>query len=433
MPRSRRPSAGPPALTRALREFLAAEIAGGIVLVLAAAAALAWANSPWDAAYRDLWHTTLSIHLGRRSLGLDLRHWVNEGLMAIFFVVVGLEVKRELLQGELREPRQAALPAIAAAGGMIVPAAVFLAFNAGGDAGRGWGIPMATDIAFALGIAALVGTRLPSSLRLFLLTLAIVDDIGAILVIGVFYSGGIQGEWLVASLTVVAVIYIVRQLGIAFTPLFVVLGAVLWLTVHESGLHATLAGVVMGLLAPTQAALERDIVLSRADELLDVFSPEAARTTTRLARLSVSPLEWLLHLLHPWTSLLIVPLFALANAGVTLSASSMSHAARSPVMWGVVLGLVAGKTVGIATFAWLGCRLRWAALPNGVTWPQLVGVAALGGIGFTVSLFITGLAFTEPGFTSDATIGILASALLASVIGVAVLVASTRMPPAPVD
>jgi NhaA family Na+:H+ antiporter len=413
----------PVVLTRALREFLATEVAGGVVLLAATAIALAWANSPWRGGYRRLWETELAVRLGQWSIALDLRHWVNEGLMAIFFVVVGLEIKRELFEGELRDRRQAALPVIAAVGGMVVPAGLYLAVTAGGSGARGWGIPMATDIAFALGVAALVGRGLPPSLRLFLLTLAIVDDIGAILVIALFYSGGIGWGPLTAALVLIAGAYAVRQAGVLFPPLFVAFGALVWLALHQSGLHATLAGVAMGLLAPTRPRLSREIVLSRGDELLDVFSPEAARTTSRLARLSVSPMEWLEHLLHPWTSLLVLPVFALANAGVSLSGNALDDAARSPVTWGVVLGLVVGKPVGIAAFSWLACRLGLASLPNGVGWPQLVGVGALGGIGFTISLFVSDLAFDSPGLVDEAKVGILVSSLLAALAGSGLLLA----------
>jgi NhaA family Na+:H+ antiporter len=413
-------------VTRALREFLAAEVAGGVVLVVAAIVSLVWANSPWDGAYRQLWETDISVRLGDWSLALDLRHWVNEGLMAVFFVVVGLEVKRELFEGELRDLQKAALPVVAAIGGMVVPAACYLAITGGGPDGRGWGIPMATDIAFALGVAALVGRRLPSSMRLFLLTLAIVDDIGAIFVIALFYSGGITWPWLAFAGLVLALAYGLRQVGIVWPPVFVAVGAVLWLAVHESGLHATLAGVAMGLLAPSRPTLKREIVLSRSDELLDVFSPEAARGTSRLARLSVSPLEWLLHGLHPWTSFFIIPVFALANAGIALSTSVFDDAARSPVTWGVMVGLVLGKPVGISAFAWLACRLRVAALPDGANWSQLVGMAALGGIGFTVSLFITDMAFESASLAAEAKLGVLASSVLASGAGAFLLVRARR-------
>ena len=426
------PPATPPAPTRALREFLSTEMAGGFVLLVAAAVGLVWANSPWADGYHRLWESELSIRLGDWSLALDLRHWVNEGLMALFFLVVGLEIKRELLEGELRDPRRAALPVLGALGGMVVPAALYLVVSGvggEGEAGRGWGIPMATDIAFALGVVAVVGRGLPSSLRLFLLTLAIVDDLGAIVVIAFFYSGGLQWPWLGVAVALVAAVYALRQAGIMSPSLFVMLGIGLWVALHESGAHATLAGVAMGLLAPIRPGLDREIVLSRSDELLDVFSPEAARTTSRLARLSVSEMEWLEHTLHPWTSLVVVPVFALANAGVVVSTSALGEAASSPVTWGVVLGLVVGKTAGITAAAWLGCRLGLAVLPTGARWSQLVGVAALGGIGFTVSLFVTGLAFDDPRLVEEAKVGVLASSLLASLVGALVLVAARRRGP----
>lgn len=426
MTHSRQQTSGLPAPTRALREFLSTEVAGGVVLLVTAAVGLAWANSPWADGYRALWESELSIRLGNWSLALDLRHWVNEGLMALFFLVVGLEIKRELLEGELRDLRRAALPVLGALGGMILPALVYLVVSGGGPASQGWGIPMATDIAFALGVAAVVGRGLPSSLRLFLLTLAIVDDIGAIVVIALFYSGGLEWQWLGAAMVVLGVVSGLGRAGIAFPPLFVVLGMVLWVTLHESGAHATLAGVAMGLLAPARPGLDREIVLSRKDELLDVFSPEAAHTTSRLARLSVSEMEWLEHTLHPWTSLVVVPAFALANAGVAVSVSALGDAARSPVTWGVVLGLVVGKTAGISALAWLGCRLGLAALPTGVRWSQLVGMAALGGVGFTVSLFVTGLAFDDPRLVDAAKVGVLASSVLASLVGALVLVVARR-------
>ena len=413
------PSGRSAALSHALRSFLATEVAGGVVLVVAAVAALVWANSPWDASYDQLWTTDLSVTLGRWELDLDVRHWVNDGLMALFFVVVSLEVKRELLLGELRDPRRAALPAIAALGGMVVPAVLYLAFAGSGDAREGWGIPMATDIAFAVGVAAILGRRLPSSLRLFLLTLAIVDDIGAIIVIAIFYSAGIEPTWLAAAAGIVVVVWIVRQAGVVSPFVFVALGSALWFAVHESGVHATLAGVAMGLLAPIRPMLDRDLVHSRADELLDVFSPEAARTTQRMARMSVSELEWLQHELHPWTSLVIVPIFALANAGIALDGVTTSS-----VTWAVVIGLVVGKPLGITAFSWVAVRSGLATKPDS-SWPQLFGVAALAGIGFTVSLFVTGLAF-DGALASEAKVGVLAASVAASIIGVVVIWGSSR-------
>ncbi len=418
---ARSPSPAHPRATRALREFLATEAAGGGLLLAAAVVALVWANSPWQASYATVWHTQLGVELGRFSLELDLRHWVNDGLMAIFFLVVGLEVKREFLLGELRNRRTAMLPMVCAVGGMVVPAAVFLLCNPSGPAARGWGIPMATDIAFALGVLALVARSLPPALRLFLLTLAIVDDVGAIVVIAVFYTSTIDGWWLAAAVATLGLVVLMRLAGSVSTPLFVGLGGLLWLTLHASGIHATLAGVVMGLLVPATPALTREIVHSRTDDLLDVFTPAAAQETTRIARQSVSQLEWLEHHLHGWSSFVIVPVFALANAGIPLGSQAMSDASTSSVSWGIVLGLVVGKTLGISAAARLAVRAGVADLPDGATWRQLYGVAVLGGIGFTVSLFIANLAFTDGQLVDRARVGILAASVLASLVGAALL------------
>jgi NhaA family Na+:H+ antiporter len=400
-------------------EFLHLEAAGGIVLVIATVVALVWANSPWQDSYQTLWSTHLDIELGSRSLDLTLQEWVNDGLMAIFFFVVGLEIKRELVEGELNDPRRAALPAVAAVGGMVVPALIYLAITAGGDGAEGWGIPMATDIAMAAGVLSLLGSRIRPSLKLFLLALAIVDDIGAIAVIAVFYSEDIHLDALVVAAAIIVVVVVIRRLGVRPVPVYVGLGAGLWLALHEAGLHATIAGVVLGLMAPTRPIRRREDVSD--EKLRDVSTPETARETTILARESISVVAWLEHLLHPWTSFVVVPVFALANAGVVLSASALSDAATSRVTYGVVVGLVVGKLVGISLFGWLAVRLRVGALPEGVGWPGIVGVAAVGGIGFTVSIFVTGLAFTDADLQDQAKIGILAATVLASALGAAVL------------
>jgi NhaA family Na+:H+ antiporter len=420
MPRNSNRGA-PVGVSRALREFLVTETAGGVVLVVAAAVAIAWANSPWQASYHDLWHTEIGLHLGRHALELDLREWVNDGLMALFFLVVGLEVKRELTLGELRDRRYAALPVAAALGGMIVPAGIYALLNRSGAGAGGWGIPMATDIAFVIGVLALVAPGISPKVRLFLLTLAIVDDIGAIAVIAIVYSSGVDAAWLAASGAVVLAVILFRQFGFVATPLFAALGVTLWLTVHASGVHATLAGVVMGLLVPAAPNLTREIVRSRTDELLDVFTPVAARETTRIARQAVSQLEWLEHELHGWTSLGIIPLFALANAGVTFTGDSVASAATSAVTLGVILGLVVGKCVGICGGAWLAVRLGVAERAPDVPWRAIVGAGALGGIGFTVSLFIVGLAFDDPAIVDEAKVGIFVASILATGVGAALL------------
>jgi NhaA family Na+:H+ antiporter len=408
-----------PVFIAPLREFLYTESAGGVILVAAALVALVWANSPWKDAYQDLWHTELSISLGERTLELDLREWVNDGLMTIFFFVVGLEIKRELVEGELRGVRRAAMPALAAVGGMVVPALIYTAVNAGGPGARGWGIPMATDIAMAVGIVALLGSRVDPALKLFLLALAIVDDIGAIAVIAIFYSGRIDTDSLLIAVGLVIVLLLVRLAGVRSTLIPLALGLGLWLALEESGVHATIAGVLLGLLAPTRPHVQRELV--DVDVLADISTAQAARETASLARQSVSVVEWLEHVLHPWSSFVIVPLFALANAGITLSAEAISDAATSRVAVGVLLGLVVGKLVGISLFTWLALRLNIAVIPEGATARGIAGIAALAGIGFTVSIFVTDLAFADPAVQNEAKVAILAAAVLAGGLGATIL------------
>jgi NhaA family Na+:H+ antiporter len=409
-------------LIRPLQDFLAAEVASGALLVTAAVVALVWANSPWQAAYHRLWETVFVIGFSEHQLALNLRHWVNEGLMTVFFFVVGLEIKRELVEGELRDRRQAVLPAVAAVGGMVVPALLYLAVNPDGQAARGWGIPMATDIAMALGVASLLSRWVPQSLRLFLLTLAIVDDIGAIAVIAVFYS---QAAWppLIAAVGLIVGVIVLRTMGVQWTGAYAAVGVVLWLALHEAGVHATMAGVAFGLLTPTQPLRRPEFV--DAERLADITTPKAALETATLARQSVSVVEWLEHALHPWTSFVIVPLFALANVGVPVGVDALGDALRSPVTLGVLLGLVAGKVIGVSSFAWMACRSGLGALPAGVNWRQVMGVAGLAGIGLTVSIFVTGLAFTDSALRNQATIGILVASLVAAGLGALILLRTT--------
>ena len=411
-------------LIRPLVDFLHTEAAGGVALVAAAIVALLWANSPWDASYDDLWTTHLAVALGDWELDLDLRDWINDGLMVLFFFVVGLEIKRELVEGELRDPRRAALPVCAALGGMIVPAAIYLAFNAGGEAAAGWGIPMATDIAMAVGVLSLMGSRVSPSLKLLLLALAIVDDIGAIVVIAIFYTDEIHGGAVLASVGLLLVLAVMRRAGITSITAYAVVGAALWLVLHESGVHATLAGVALGLMTPTQPIRRPELI--DAAELADVSSYEAARQTATAAREAVSVVEWLEHQLHPWTSFVVLPLFALANAGIPLSRDAVADALTSPVAGGIVVGLVVGKVVGISGAAWLATRSQIARLPDDTTWSGVVGVSAVAGIGFTVSIFVTGLAFDGDPLEAQAKIAILAASLLAAAIGSTLLLARAR-------
>jgi Na+:H+ antiporter, NhaA family len=404
-------------LPRPVREFLDTEASGGVLLLAAAVIALLWANSPWSASYQSLWHTDMTANVGRYVLQGNLHHWVNDALMVVFFFVVGLEIKQELVHGKLRDPRTAAMPALAALGGMVVPATLFFLVNAGGAGSRGWGIPMATDIAFAVGVVTLLGPRVPSSLKLFLLTLAIVDDIGAIIVIGVFYSSGLQPEFLGVAAAIVVVIVLLGRSGVVWLAPYVALGAALWLATYASGVHATIAGVVLGLLTPARRLLPASVARAWANDLSDEPSADEMHAMTRLARHSVSPAERIAHVLHPWSSFLIVPLFALANAGVSIKGDAFDGAGAAAVTAGVMLGLVAGKTLGITGAAWLGMRLGIARLPEAATWPMMFAIAAVAGVGFTVSLFVAELAFEGGALQDAAKLGVLAGSTVAAVVG----------------
>ena len=401
-------------IIRPLRDFLAAEASGGVAVVLAAVVALVWANSPWSGSYQTLWTTDLGVRLGRYGFTLDLRHWVNEGLMTAFFLVVGLEIKRELVEGELRERRKALVPVVAALGGMVVPALLFVALNLGTSQVGGWGTPMATDIALAVGILALAGPRFPAGAKLFLLALAIVDDIGAILVIAVFYgSGGRRASLGVAAVVVVAVM-VVRRMGVTALGVYGCLGVVLWWALHDGGVHPTLAGVIMGLLAPTRPFISRELI--DHEELADVSDVEHAVETVRLARSSVSIVEWLEHRLHPWTSFVIVPIFAIANAGIEISTASLRDAAGARLVWGIGLGLLVGKPLGIMVATYMVVRLGAGSLPEDTTWRNIAAVAIVAGVGFTVSLFVSELAF-EGSDVDNAKIAVLAASIAAGTIG----------------
>lgn len=404
---------------RPLRDFSHQEASAGLLLVAAAAVALIWANSPWSESYFDLWNFEIAIEFGAHELHLTLREWVNDLGMVLFFFVVGLEIKRELTEGELRDPRQAALPIIAAFGGMIVPAVMYAVLNSGGDGSKGWGIPMATDIAIVMGVVALLGSRAPSWLKLFLLALAIVDDIGAILVIAIFYSEGVSFEWLAIAIGSVVVAFLIRN-KVPWIAAYVALGAVCWLGLHEAHVHPTLAGVAFGLMAPITPRRRTGMI--DADQL--ALSPDVrtAAAVSAQAKWTVSIVEWLEHRLHPWSAFLIVPIFALANAGIKIPASELGDALSSEVTWGVMLGLVVGKTVGITGATLLAVALKVGRLPVGVTPRYVIGAGALGGIGFTVSLFVTELAFGEEAVGTDARLGVLIGSFAAALIGTAIMI-----------
>jgi NhaA family Na+:H+ antiporter len=427
----------PRRVLRPLQEFLDTSTAGGTLLLGAAVLALAWANSPWGATYDRFWSTPAELHVGGWSIGEDVRGWVNDGLMTLFFLVAGLEIKRELITGELRDRRAAVLPALAAVGGMAVPAALFLVVTAGTASASGWGIPMATDIAFALGVLLLAARHAPAGLKPFVLSLAIVDDIGAIAVIAVFYSEGLDLLALAVAVGAGAAMLVSYRVGVRAVPITVALGALVWLATEASGVHPTIAGVALGLLAPSVPFQRPRAVSAEARRTADLTAdapepPDAdAVHWLRLASLSreaVSPLARTEHALLPWTSFAIVPLFALANAGVRLWGGGIADAIASPVTLGVVLGLVVGKLVGITAASWIALRTGVARLPSGVRFSHVFGAAAVAGIGFTVSLFVTDLAFDDPGTVAAAKVGILAASLLAGAVGWSVLRALPSAP-----
>ncbi len=401
-----------------LRDFLQLEIAAGGVLLAATVVALVVANSPAAEAVEGFFARELTLfEIGQLHLTESLHGWINDGLMALFFFVVGLEIKRELADGELADPQQALLPVVAAIGGMAVPALFFFAIARGGPSVDGWGIPMATDIAFALGVLALLGPRIPSSLRLYLLTLAIVDDIGAILVIAVFYSGGLHLGWLGAAIGLLALIHGLRRLRVWYIPLYVVLGVAVWVAMLESGVHATIAGVALGLLTPTSALRPEphDGVVSE-DSSLDTIHRSVFEV-----RESLGVAERLQHLLHPWSAFLILPIFAFANARIEISPATLGDAVTNPVGLGVIVGLVVGKPLGIVAATWLAQRSGLAHLPSDCEMRQIVGVGVVAGIGFTVSLFITELAFEDPTLVADAKLAVLVASVAAAALGAALL------------
>jgi NhaA family Na+:H+ antiporter len=426
-------AAAPITRSSRLLEFLRTEEASGVFLLGAAVVALVWANSPLRESYRRLWGTVATVEIGGLHVGMDLQNWVNEGLMTLFFLVVALEVKREVTIGELRDPKKAALPIIAAIGGMVVPAGVYLLLNAGSDTAGGWGVPVATDIAFALGILTLAASRAPVSLRSFLLTLAIVDDIGAILLIAVFYSGGLEPGWLVVAAAIIAAVVLSRLLRVTSIAPYVLLGGALWIAFYESGVHPTLAGVALGLMAPPvplrrtpRAGEEARQMLHEAEHQQDTEAEPYWIALDDMARRAVSPLDRVETSLHPWVSRTVVPTFALANAGVEVSEAALSEAGASPLGLGVVLGLVVGKPFGIYGAIWAGTRSGIGRLPAEVTARMVFGVAALAGVGFTVALFIAELAFASPRDVESAKLAVLVASLLASLFGALILRSSSR-------
>lgn len=439
------PRSAQPPITLVLRpfqEFAQRETAGGILLLFCTLIALVWANSPWAHLYDRLWHTEIELTVGVLHLGEDLLHWINDGLMAVFFFVVGLEIKREVLIGELASTRRAALPIIAAIGGMLVPAAIYIGFNVGGEGASGWGIPMATDIAFALGIMALLGPRVPTALKVFLVALAIVDDIGAVLIIAIFYTSELSLTYLSFGGLLLAVLFAANRVGVRHPLVYSLLGLGLWFTFLESGVHATVAGVLLAITIPSSIRMNTGDFLTQGRALLDNFERSgvsdqnvhmkeghrAAMHALETACEQVeSPMQRFEHSLHPWVTYLIMPVFGLANAGVALS-GDIGVALTHQVSLGVIVGLVVGKQVGVTLFAWIAVRLGWASVPTGVTWKQIYGAAWLAGIGFTMSIFIASLAFDGSALLPIAKMGILTASVLAGGIGWAILAQTKTMP-----
>jgi NhaA family Na+:H+ antiporter len=403
---------------RPLQEFVQKESSSGVILVVMAVIALVWANSPWRDSYFDLWSHEITIGWDEHTISLTVLEWINDGLMTIFFLVAGLEIKRELTVGGLRDPRQAALPILGALGGMIAPAIIYTALNAGGPGADGWGIPMATDIAIVLGAVSLLGTRAPGWLKVFLLALAIADDMGAIIVIAVFYSEGVSFGWLAFAIAMVAIAAVIRT-KVPYVRVYVVLGALCWFGLHEANIHPTLAGVAFGLLAPMTPIWSGD---PRSIALPDEPTPADTAYAARRFRDSMPTTEWLVHRILPWSAFGIVPLFALANAGVYVPADELGDALSSEVTWGVILGLVIGKPIGITLAVAIAVATGLGRLPKGVTWRYVIGAGALGGIGFTVALFVTELAFGESVQGRDARLGVLVASLVAAAVGAAVCI-----------
>ncbi len=413
------------------QEFFEAEASGGILLLACTVIALLLANSPLAEVYGALWQTPLTIGPGAVALSKPLHLWINDGLMAVFFFVVGLEIKREILTGELASPRQAALPIAGAIGGMAVPALIYVAFNFGSADVRGWGIPMATDITFAIGILSLMGKRAPVSLKVFLTALAIVDDLGAVLVIAIFYTSEISIISLAVGAGFLILLIAANRLGVRRPLVYALLGAGLWIAFLKSGVHATIAGVLLAMTIPSSTRITGADFIANCRLFIKEFESSdttgggvigndhqraAVQTIETACHQVESPMQRLEHALHPWVAFVIMPVFALANAGVSLgdnATAALSHG----VALGVAAGLFIGKPAGILLFSWLSVKIGMAAMPPGTTWRQFLAVGCFAGIGFTMSLFIAALAFGVSEELDMAKIRILGASAMAAVTG----------------
>ncbi|MDZ4701889.1 MAG: Na+/H+ antiporter NhaA [Rhodothermales bacterium] len=424
-----------PAYIKPFHEFTKLEAAGGLLLLLCSAVALIWANSPAAPGYFALWETYLNVSLGGFVINKPVLLWVNDGLMAIFFFLVGLEIKRELLGGELASPRQAALPMAAALGGMLVPAGIYVLLNVGTPYIAGWGIPMATDIAFALGVLALLGKRAPLSLKIFLSALAIVDDLGAVLVIALFYTAEISFAYLGTGLALLGLSWLANRLGIRRTAVYVALGLGVWVMFLKSGVHATVAGVLLALTIPVNTRVDVSLFLEKGRMMMDLIRggdtpPNGQASGDQRAAIqglevlcegSESPLQRMERALHGWVAFGIMPIFAFANAGVALGGGGLGPFGDNTILIGVALGLMLGKPIGVFAFTWAAVRTGIAILPTGLTWRHIFGVACIAGIGFTMALFIANLAFTDSAMLNSAKIGIMGASLISGLLGWGIL------------
>lgn len=425
------------------QNFFSTQASGGIVLFIAAIVAIVWANSPWAHSYHEIWEAHFRIGALNFNIDKPVELWINDGLMAIFFFVVGLEIKRELIIGELSSLKQASLPIMAAIGGMVVPALIFTMFNAGSDTISGWGIPMATDIAFALGVLALLGDKVPLSLKIFLTALAIVDDLGAVLVIAIFYTSELSLIYLGIGIALIILSLVFARLHVRSPLVYAILGVIVWVFFLKSGVHATIAGVLMALTIPGKARINSKSFISRSKSIVSELEtnceigdmvPASKEFNSGVFELEsncekvMAPMQRLEHGLTPWVAYFIMPIFALANAGLAIDPELLG-VLFNPITLGIILGLFIGKQIGITLFAWLSVKFKFSELPEGVSWKKIYGVACLGGIGFTMSLFISNLAYGVDIYQQEAKLGILIASLLSGILGAVILKMDKEKPP----
>ncbi len=420
-----------------IKNFIREESLGGFLLIFATIIALIWANSGLYEWYHHIWHEIkVGFSFGDFLLKKSMQHWINDGLMAIFFFTIGLEIKREVLAGELSSMKKASLPIFAAIGGMVVPALIYVVFNYNDPVNiRGWGIPMATDIAFALGLLSLLGKRVNINLKIFLTALAIADDLGAIMIIAIFYTENIDIMDLVNGAIFLGILFAANRLGVRRTTFYAIVGGLgVWMSFLYSGVHATIAGVLIAMTIPVRTRVNEQTFIERLTKLLDKFRSERPNDSTLLTNKQAhlisdieklsdeahTPLQKLEHALHPVVSFLILPLFALANAGVHIDGNILSLVVH-PISLGIIAGLLLGKVLGVSLFSLFAVKMKWASLPENVTWRQIYGVGFLAGIGFTMSIFITDLAFVSDSNEQIAKVGIIVDAVLAAIIGMAIL------------